>query len=305
MLLKTFFETVYFPRKLRGKSENSVRLYRLCITQFRKTLGREPEVSDLTEDNVLSHLARRSAVAPATRNKELAEITAMWRLASQRKFLDTWPDIQPEVEPERAPIAWMPEELGKLMHTVENLDSMVGDVPAGVWWSAFLRVMLDSGERISAVRFAKWTWIQNDWILVPAEARKGKTRDRRYKISRLTMDALTRLRMYSKGEDVFPWPWSENYLWNKYKQILAKASLPSTRKHQLHCIRKTVGSAVYAAGLDPQDTLDHSDRRTTQRYLDPRFTRSRQACDVLSDYLSTPTPEKLDRREQKDRRKSG
>ena len=190
MLLSEFFDSIYLPRKLRGKSERSVALYRLCISQLAKTLGKDPELADLTEDNVLSHLARRSQVAPATRNKELAEITAMWRLASQRGLLSTWPELKPEPEPERAPIAWMPEELQRLLDAAAKLGGKVGDVPAWIWWSALIRTTLDTGERISAVRFAQWSWLQGEWLLVPAEARKGKTRDRRYRISVETRQML-------------------------------------------------------------------------------------------------------------------
>lgn len=303
MLLSQFFEHVYVPRKLRGKSENSLRLYRLCIKQFSRTLGRSPMVDDLTEDNVLAHLSRRSNVAPATRNKELAELTALWRLASQRKMLDTWPDLKPESEPERAPIAWLPDELSRLVEASERLKNNIGDVPRRIWWPALIRVTLDTAERIYAIRSAKWDWLQGEWLCVPAEVRKGKTRDRRYRLSPATIRAMESLRSEkSDATKVFPWPYCDSYFWVKYKEVVKAAGLPTTRKHQLHCLRKTTGSAVYAAGLDPQDTLDHSDRRTTQRYLDPRFTRDRQACDVLGEYLANP---KKDRRSGDDRRKSG
>lgn len=298
MLLRDFFENVYVPRKLRGKSQNSVRLYRLCIKQYAKTIGTEPNVADLSEENVIAHLARRSSVAPATRNKELAELTAMWRLASQRGLLQTWPNIQPESEPERAPIAWLGGELSSLLSAAESLDGHIGDVPEQLWWPALIRLTLDTGERIGAVRKARWEWLQGEWLLVPAECRKGKTRDRRYRLSPSTTQSLSNL-MKATGcrREVFPWPYVDNYLWDKYKKILKKAGLPATRKHQLHCLRKTVGSAVYAAGMDPQDALDHSDRRTTQRYLDPRFTRDRQPCDVLAEYLADPGKRERDRRQ--------
>jgi integrase len=290
MLLTDFFENVYSPVRLRGKSENSKRLYRLCLVQFGRTLGYPPNVEDLTEANVLRHLSRRSDVAPATRNKELAELTALWRLAAQRKLIDTWPDVDSEHEPERAPIAWLPDELAALLSGAAKMEGVIGQVPASTWWTALIRVTLDTGERISAVRYARWNWIQGNWLLVPAENRKGKTRDRRYRLGDVTMESLEELKKHGyDGKNVFPWPYVDNYLWLKYKAVLAAAGLPSTRKHQLHCLRKTVGSAVYAAGLDPQDALDHSDRRTTQRYLDPRFTRTQQACDVLADFLAKPT----------------
>lgn len=288
MLLEKFFTDVYHPRRLRGKSERSTILYKLCINRFSETVGRKALVSDLTEDNVLAHLARRSTVSAATRNKELAELTAMWRLASQRGLLKTWPDIKSEQEPERAPIAWMADEMQRLLTGINKLTGSVGGVPEWIWWQALVRLTLDTGERISAVRYAKWNWIQGEWVLVPAEARKGKTRDKRYRMGPTTISTLQLLRQHATGDELFPWPYVANYLWPRYRKVLEKAGLPTSRKHAFHALRKTTGSVIYAAGMDATDALDHSDRRTTQRYLDPRYTRKDQPCDVLAQYLASP-----------------
>lgn len=296
MLLIDFFRNVYVPRRLRGRSQNSIRLYELCITQFSRTVGHPPQIADLTEDNLLTHLARRHAVAPATRNKELAELTALWRLASQRKLIDTWPDLQPETEPERTPIAWMASEVHAIMRAAARQQGTIERIRKADWWSGLIRLLFDTGERISACTSAKWNWVQGEWITVPAEARKGKTRDRQYRLSEYTLLALEQIRKQSTCKEIFPWPFTDGYLWNRYKLIVKAAGLPTTRAHAFHACRKTVGSAVYAAGLDPQDTLDHSDRRTTQRYLDPRFRRERSAADVLAEYLANPSPPPTDQK---------
>ena len=120
MLLLDFFESIYTPSRLRGKSPNTIRLYRLCIRQFGRTMQQPPTLDDLTEANVLRHLARRSGVSAATRNKELTELLAMWRLASQKGLLSAWPDIRPEHEPERDPIAWMPDEINRLLAAIHR-----------------------------------------------------------------------------------------------------------------------------------------------------------------------------------------
>jgi integrase len=289
MLLRDFFFNRYVPRRLRGKSQNSIRLYELCLRQFGRTLGRDPEVSDLTEENVFAHLARRCGVAPATRNKELSQLTALWRFAAQHKLISTWPDIDAEPEPERTPIAWMPHEVHAILRSAKRQTVAIGAIRGGDWWTGLLSVIFDTGERISAVTATRWDWIQSDWLTVKAEARKGKTRDRQYRLHPNTLIALDNIRKQTDDrEHVFPWPYTPNYLWDRYKKIVSGAGLPTSREHAFHAIRKTVGSAVYAAGLDPQDALDHSDRRTTQRYLDPRFRREKHASDVLADFLRQP-----------------
>lgn len=286
MLLQQFFDSVYVPRRLRGKSAGSIRLYQLCFTQFGKTIGKIPEVSDLNEDNILLHLSCRSNIAPATRNKELSQLLAVWRFANQRGLISTWPQISKEHEPERDPIAWMPDELDKLLAGAARVEGKIGDAPASLFWLAMIRTILDTGERVGAVRQIKNIWLQGDWLLVPAEARKGKTRDRRYRLSADTIAAIADLRKHTAGScDLFPWPYGETYLWNRFKRVLLAAGLPCTRKHQLHCLRKTVGTAVYASGGNAQDALDHADRRTTQRYIDPRAIKKDQPCDILAAYL--------------------
>lgn len=302
MLLIDFFETVYIPRRLRGCSQNSVRLYRLCISQFCKTLGREALVADLTEDNVLRHLARRSCVMPATRNKELNQLRALWRLASRLGYHSGEPDIKDEPEPERAPVAWLAEEVQALLNSAASQPGKIGDIPAAVWWSALVRVILDSGERISAVRDAQWSWLCGHWLTVPAEARKKKTRDRKYLLNSETLDTLGQLRRCSQSQAMFPWPYTPTYLWTKYNSVLKSASLPCSRIHKFHACRKTLCSVVYASGMDPQDAMDHTDRRTTQRYIDARFSRERQPSEILADFLSDPT---LREKSLRGKRKSG
>jgi integrase len=250
MKLIDFFENIYLPKRLRGKSPNSVRLYRLCIRQFGRTLCKTAEVADLTEPNVLRHLARRKDVAPATRNKELSELTAMWRLAARMKLLETWPEIQPEHEPEREPIAWLPEELAMLLAECKRQTGEIGNVPAWLWWTGIVHVILDTGERVTAVIESEWSWVQGEWLRIPAEHRKGKTRDRQYKLSAGTAELLEQIRQFGERK-IFPWPLNRNYLWERYKRIVDSAGLPTGRKYQFHALRKTVGSVVYAAGLDP------------------------------------------------------
>jgi enoyl-CoA hydratase/carnithine racemase len=42
--------------------------------------------------------------------------------------------------------------------------------------------------------------------------------------------------------------------------------------------------------IDAQTALDHADRRTTQRYLDPRLSRETKPSDILAAYLANPRP---------------
>lgn len=285
MELKKFFDSVYAPYRLRGKSQETFRLYNLTITQFSRTLGRPACLDDLTDENTLLHLHRRREVAPATRNKERAQLFALWRFASQRGHHSGWPNIPEEDEPERTPLAWTQNDIHILLDGATNMTGNVGNTPRNVWWPAMIRLALDTGERIGALRESRWHWIDDGRIRFPAEYRKGKKRDKPYRLGPATVQALEKVKQYSTSDLVFEWPYTYTYLWTCWRSLLQKCDLPTGRDSGLHRIRKTVASAAWAAGLDAQDLLDHNDKRTTQRYLDPRYERKLQAADLMQEFL--------------------
>lgn len=291
MRLTDFFEDNYRTKKLRGKSPHTVRLYRHSIRNMEKTIGRAAYVADLTDENVAlvmqAILDRKGS--PATANKERSQLLAIWRFACHTGLLDKWPTVTPESEPIRVPRAWMAEDVHQLIDAIGKTTGCVGSVPAAIWWKAILMVCLDTGERIGAVSLAEWSWLERNWLLVPAEARKGRKRDRRYLLACDTIKLLAELRKSSVDHKmIFTWPHARSYLWKKYSDILRKAGLPCGPKDKFHKLRKTTASVAYAAGLDAQDLLDHQNRRTTMKYLDPQFSRETQASQVLADWLRNP-----------------
>lgn len=295
MKLKDFFAEKYQPKKLHDKSQNSVRLYGVCFSNFSKTLGREPLLSDLTDESVMQHMRRvvSEGKAKATANRDRCCLVAIWRYAFQLKMVENFPDVPKEREPLRVPQAWLKEEIETLLSTISGLSgNMRGTpIPNWMWWRAIIMVILDTGERIEPVRRARWEWISGKSILVPAEFRKGGKRDKEFPLSPETQQLLNQIRQLTIDRTyVFPWNYCDSYLWTKYKTILIKAGLPTGRKCGFHRHRKTHASVAYAAGLDPQELLDHCDRRTTQRYLDARFSRKTQASDILAEWLRNPPP---------------
>lgn len=288
MLLLDFFNDIYAPRRLRGKSQRSYVLYRLGIARYSESLGKPATLADLTNEAILDHLNRRSNVAAATRNKELAELSALWRFAVQRGLATGWPEIQAEPEPARTPQAWTHEDVLKLLTACRAANGTIGAAPASVFWTAFVRFSLDTGERVGAILQARWDWLESTSIMVPAEARKGKTRDKWFPLSEDTLGLLQQLRRYRTTDQIFHWPYCSTYFWTRYRQIVASAGLPTGRRSSTHRTRKTVASVAHAAGMDATEVLDHSDRRTTQRYLDPKFSRQTKASEVLAAWLRTP-----------------
>lgn len=290
MKVSTFFDNYYAPNRLLGKSQNTFRLYRICFRHLARTLGREAFLSDLEDEIIKKHLQKLldEGRAKATVNKERCSIVALWRYACQRGLIEKWPDIPKQKEPERTPIAWMRDDIKRLLAECERTQGMVGTCPAGLFWTTLVRICLDSGERIGALMQSEWSWLDNGSINIRGEVRKGGKRDKWFQLSDETNDLLMKMRNYRQSQFIFHWPYSHTYIWNRYAKILERAGLPTGRKCGWHRIRKTSASVAYQAGLDPQELLDHTDRRTTQRYLDPRFTRATQASSILADWLRNP-----------------
>lgn len=281
--LLDFFETVYDPLRLRGKSELTRHHYRVQIRHFHRYLRRAPTLADLTDDGVARFLSWfRKGRSPATVNKARNCLLAMWRLAARKTLVAVWPDVAPEPEPERVPRAWMPEELTKLFGACQLEEGEVGGVPAAKWFRCIHLCMWDTAERVHAVMALRWSDVDlaNGWVIVPAEARKGKHRDKAFSLHPDTVAALREIQE-PRRELVFPWPFDVSYLYVRYKKLLRRAGLPTDRKSKFHRMRKSAASYMEAAGGNATDFLDHSSRDTTKAYLDPRICHRQQASSLL------------------------
>jgi integrase len=289
MLLKNFFDNEYRPNRLLGKSPETIRHYNISIRAFGRTLESAPKLTDLTDRNLSKHMQARldNGKSPGTANKDRCQLSAIWRYACKTGRLQKWPTVPELIEPKRTPQAWLASEFNSLLDATDRREGYFDSVPRSLWWRTILMVCLDTGERINAVRQMEWNWLSSDWLNVPAEARKGRRKDKAYRLSNTTLGHLTAIRFVSSAKP-FPWPYCDSYLWTLYGKLLESAGLPSGRKDKFHKIRRTTGSVAYAAGLDPQEVLDHQYRRTTQGYLDPRFTRVQQVSDTTNDFLTLP-----------------
>jgi integrase len=288
MRISEYFESIYRVKKLWGKSENTVRLYRLSVRSFGKTLGRDADLADLTNENVMLHMQRvlSNGRSKATANKDREQLLVLWRHAFRAGLIKTWPDVPKCVEAQRTPEAWLIDDLEALLESARSQPGQIGTAPAGLFWEALIRICLDTAERIGAVMGLKWDDVERGWVMVRAELRKGSRRDKRYQLSRETIALLAELRKFNgRHATIFHWPHHWTYLWARYGKVVKGAGLPSGRKCKLHRLRKTTASIAHASGLNAQELLDHQHRRTTNAYLDPRFTRDEQASDVVQSYL--------------------
>lgn len=280
-----FFENVYSPLKLRGKSANTFRLYHFTVRNFGRFLGRDPMLADLSDENVsklLTWMASRGR-APHTVEKERCQLLAIWRFACQRGKLTIYPNVPRQKLPERVVFAWTKEELAELFKATRQMNGDIGGIPASDWWYALHCVIWDTGERIGAVLQLRWQNLdmQTRWLIIPAELRKGHTRDKPHRLHRDTIQSLQPL-ANDRHEMIFHWPYTMTAIYHRYNAVLKKAGLPTDARSKFHKMRRSVASHYEAAGGDATSLLDHSSRSvTTKHYLDPRIVVTSQASEVL------------------------
>jgi integrase len=303
MTLDQFFDEVYRPLRLRGKSPATTRLYGCTLRTFGRWLGRPAEVADLEEMTLARYLEHRAGeVAALTVEKERTQLVALAGLAFERRLLDVKPQCPPGPIPERVPVAWSLDELRRLLAAAADPMTFVSKMgrkpifrrldgngtPTGdhLWRSRFftalVSVLWESGERVGAMLEATVEDFSPPYLLVRAEARKGRKRDRLYRLTPATCDLVARLIDGRTAGRIFDWQLTRTYLWSQFGRVVKAAGLDG-RRVRFHSIRRSAASHYAAAGGNAVAMLDHSSPRITARwYLDPRIAdQTERPCDVL------------------------
>lgn len=283
MKLTAFLEEVFAPRRM--VRESNLRQYVIQIRHFGRFLGREPELSDLTDDLVSRFLLTfaRTRSTP-TVNKARTHLLAMWRYAARKRLVTEFPDVLKLPEPQRVPQAWTLDQLRALFAAAARMHGRYGPVPAPTWWSVFLRFLFETGERASAALSLRWDWIdlQTGRVVIPAEERKGRRKDGLYWLRPATLELLRA--MPREGDRVFPFPLCMCSYYLHWAKLLRLAGLPVSRSSKTQKMRRSFASHLEAAGGDATKALLHEDRGTTARhYLDPAVVGAAPAWRSLPD----------------------
>ena len=273
----------YVSIRLVGRAGQTRLLMNSAIVAFGRHLKRVPLVRDLTDATISefasARLAGGSAIATVQQNQ--LKLLALWRFACEVGERREWPTIKAVSVPERIPAAWTREELARIFGSIKNSEGLIGAVPATLWWETLHRLLWDSGERVAAILGLKWSMVSlaDGTLLVPAELRKGQTRDKTYRLSEDTIRCLEAL-PHRKGL-MLKWDRSACQLYYQYRIILRRAELPTDRRSMFHRMRRSVASHIKAAGGDAMEAMDHASAKTTASYLDPRIVPRVSPCDLL------------------------
>jgi site-specific recombinase XerD len=284
MQLVEFFETIYAPLKLRGKSENTTRLYHCTLRSFARWLERQPTLDDLEDLTLARFLTKRASERSAfTAEKERTQLLSLARFACDRGLLGTRPCVPPATLPERIPTAWTIDQIRSLIRATDKEVGYVDGVPTNLYFRALVSVLWESAERIGAVMAIQVLDYQQGQLLVRAEHRKGGKRDKLYSLTLETQHLVDQVcRGKNPSKAIFSWDKMKTLLWHSFGRIVKRAGLDGGRKTKFHMIRRSSATHFLARGGDPTALLDHSSPRVTKAYIDLRFIETGpKPCDVL------------------------
>lgn len=284
--LAAFLNDIYVPNRL-GISARTVSFHATTIRLFSKHLCRPATLNDLQHEVVLRWLVERlKTCAPKTVNNDRANLLALWRLAYDRGFVETWPRSLPKAKvPKRLPTAWTIEELGRILEVTRQLPGeMRGTgITLADWWTSLILVFYDTGSRKEALLQVAPSDVNLDSLEVLFSWESDKEDfEHSERISQQTADAIAK--HYDPNRDlVWPFPFHPRKIWFQFKAILQDAGLPFDRYRMFHSLRRTHATHVAANGSPEmaRQSLGHATQAMTDRYIDPRMLHHVPAVDVL------------------------
>lgn len=299
MLLGDFFRDVYTPARMGNANGRSLQQLQVAISRFEAFIGRQATLADLTEDAVIKWMnhpwafnstkEKPKRISPSTTNSRLRELKTLWRYAVRKRFIIVGDENNLEsVErfrvPKRNPRAWSIEEMARIVKSSRMAKGRFMGIPANLWWPAFLLLLYDTGLRLTSAMGIRFEEIDfNDKLLcVPPERMKNNC-EQYYWLHDQTIEAILET-IPPRRAKVFPFPFDyRRALYGRYRVILRRAGLPSTKLDMFHKIRRTTASHVSRL-LGEQAAirqLGHQDASCIRRYVDPRFTNDHMAAQHL------------------------
>ena len=130
--LRNYFDRIYRPKKLLGKSERTSRIYLLTFARFAEYLKHSPTLDDLCEDAIYGFLDWRLSAGRAfhTVDKEADKLLALANYAARKRHIEQFVD-RPNIEPpEQMPTCWTREQLITLLQACRVAPDWIGVAPA-------------------------------------------------------------------------------------------------------------------------------------------------------------------------------
>lgn len=284
-----YFETVYRPLRLTGRTKQNLDKYRSTFRFLRKWSGRDVLLTELTDQLAAEFfewmLTCRTA---ASVNGHRAQLFSVWRLAHERGKVPVEPRVRKFAECLDEPDAWSPDEARAIVAATAALADWppIAGIPADkyframmlvAWWAALRRGSLLK-LRMRDVDF------EGAWLNVPGRSMKNRS-GRRFRLGQDALDAIRDI-VEPQRELLFPWPWRIGRIYRYFDEMLRVAGVkPSTRSRmtKLHKWRRTVATvAAVERGMHAATSLlNQSGQEVTRRYVDASKLPGNDATEFL------------------------
>lgn len=290
MMLAEFFARLYQPRRLLGRSPETVRRYENTLGHFKRFLKRLPRVSDLNEDTISDFAAWFAALPvgkyrptdrkPATINKAITNLVALAKYAHAKRLLGEVPDVRTVPDYRRAPApGYTQDEMERLLAACWGRRGDVAGIPAGRYWLALTLILYYSGARPGVV----WSLsmghvdLNRETVFLPAEHQKQRVDQ----VLRIGPDAVSAVRAILKPprDRLFPWSLNPSMRYYHWHRILQSAGLPVVHRDQFRKLRRTCATLCHVNGADATAQLGHSSDAVTRRHY--LTDTGPQAADVI------------------------
>ena len=276
--LQEFYENTYRPLRHVGCSDGTIGNYQPALTHWRRFAG------DLPLERIDSRLIARfqeyllSGRSPASINTYVRPLMAILRLAADEEIalIDRPPKVRKLKEPKHVPLALTVEEFGKVLATATTNAKPVCGIRGTDWWAALLLVCWETGLRYTALLSILTVDVLSDSGGLFCQAEEQKSKEGQW--FPLPPDVLRVIETIylPDREFLFPHDVTAETIGKRFRRILDRSGIyaPKGSGMRFHRLRRSKASYTKALGGDATLALGHSTPSVTERYFDPRITRT-------------------------------
>lgn len=274
--LPTFFERVYVPMRLLGRSPATVADMRSFCALWQRIMGDLPLAGIDLEASARFIRSIAPGRSPFTANKHRCYLLAILREARRAgvakfRWLRRVPTL-PEEQP--LPTAWTREQVERILIAAAEQPGDTAGIPLGLFLPSLLLVVLNTSLRIGAALTVRTADVDVGVgsLIVRGRGQKNR-RAQFFRLGPRTIQAIQRI--YDPAREfLFPWSGHVNTLRRRLRTVCRLAGVPAGGHSGLwHRGRCTAISHAWL--LSPEyarQLAGHASITTTQNhYVDPRI----------------------------------